>query len=112
MPSLNTQIKFSVDFSKRELANVLCGKGGEMRKWMRILAVILIFSLPIWVDEICKFHPESYYCQAVKPYVHDPELISTRGDDVILFSGVVQASGVTTTVLPSGTISESTTTTT
>lgn len=102
-----------LSISQKENLRIFCVvKRGEMKKWMRVLAVILIFSLPIWIDEICKFYPESYYCRTVKPYFHDPELISTRGSDVISFSGVVQTSGVTTTVLPSGTISESTTTTT
>lgn len=113
MLNTKSQYKISVDFSKKESADIFRGNRAEMRKQIRILAVILVFSLPIWIDEICKFHPDSVYCRTIGPFICDPEPISMGNNGIISFSAsaTVQVSEVTTTVLPYGTISGSTTTT-
>lgn len=88
----------------------------KMKKWQRTLVVTILSLLLIWIDEICKQYPESYYCHAIGFYLRDPEPISTSRTSNNNFSFShpygVQNSGATTTTVSSGTISDSTTTTT
>lgn len=83
-----------------------------MKNWQRVLALIILSSLPIWIDEVCKFYQENYYCKILGPYLGDPEPVSMGNNDFPTFSFPYGVSGSTETAASQvGTLSNSTTTT-
>lgn len=94
--------KVNVDFSKNRNWRIFClGKEvARMKAWMRIWALIIIFLLPILIEEICRQYPNSGYCRIVGPYLCVSESNFRSNPSVYTFSTpyhVIANSGTTTT---------------